>query len=121
MKMQKLVQAAVGLMMCVVVMFALTAFWSQPASSQVSGATLSGLITDPSGAGIPNADVSIKNVGTGEVRAVPTNANGFYSVPNLLPGKYEVTITAQGFTKVVQKGITLTVGEQQALNLSLKV
>jgi hypothetical protein len=82
---------------------------------------MSGLITDPSGAGIPNANVSIKNTGTGEVREVPTNANGFYSAPNLLPGKYEVTITAQGFNKLVQKGIILTVGEQQALNLTLKV
>ena len=69
----------------------------------------------------PAPIVSIKNVGTGEVREVPTNGDGFYSVPNLLPGKYEVTITAQGFDKVVQKGITLTVGAQQALNISLKV
>jgi hypothetical protein len=118
---EKRFETAVGLMTCLALALCLTLFWSMPAEAQVSGATMSGLITDPSGAGIPNASVSIKNMGTGEVREVPTNGDGFYSAPNLLPGKYEVTITAQGFNKVVQKGITLTVGAQQALNLSLKV
>jgi len=118
---EKRFETAVGLMTCLALALCLTLFWSAPAEAQVSGATMSGLITDPSGAGIPNANVSIKNTGTGEVREVPTNGDGFYSAPNLLPGKYEVTITAQGFNKVVQKGITLTVGAQQALNLSLKV
>ena len=121
MMIEERIKTAVGLMTCLAVAVCLTVFWSVPAEAQVSGATMSGLITDPSGAGIPNASVSIKNTGTGEVREVPTNADGFYSAPNLLPGKYEVTITAQGFNKVVQKGIILTVGAQQALNLSLKV
>jgi len=118
---EKRFETAVGWMTCLALALCLTLFWSAPAVAQVSGATMSGLITDPSGAGIPNANVSIKNTGTGEVREVPTNGDGFYSAPNLLPGIYEVTITAQGFNKVVQKGITLTVGEQQALNLGLKV
>jgi hypothetical protein len=96
-------------------------FLSVPVEAQVSGATLAGLITDPSGAGIPNATVAIKNVETEEVRSVPTNGDGFYSAPNLLPGKYEITITARGFDKVVQKGVTLTVGAEQALNLTVKV
>jgi hypothetical protein len=94
---------------------------SAPASAQVSGATLSGLITDSSGGAVPNATVSIKNQATGDVREVPTNSDGFYSAPNLLPGNYEVTVKATGFSTVVQKGITLTVGAQQALNLSLKI
>ena len=95
--------------------------WSVPVRAQVSGATLSGLITDPSGSAVANATVSIRNQGTGVEREVTTNSDGFYSAPNLLPGNYEVTVTATGFSKVVQKGITLTVGAQQALNLSLKV
>jgi hypothetical protein len=86
----------------------------------VTGATLSGLITDSSGASIPGAAVSIRNVGTGEVREVETNSEGFYSLPNLLPGSYDVTVTAKQFQKTLQKGITLNVGAQQALNLSLK-
>lgn len=106
-------------LLCVVLIVGLTLF-TAPALAQVAGATLSGLITDSSGAGIPNATVSIKNVGTGEVREVTTNGDGFYSAPNLLPGNYDVTVKAQGFSTTVQKGITLNVGAQQALNVGLQ-
>jgi hypothetical protein len=94
--------------------------WSTPAIAQVSGATLSGLITDTSGATVGKTTVSIKNVATGEARELQANDDGFYSVPNLLPGAYDVTFTAQGFSKSVQKGVTLTVGAEQVLNVSLK-
>src|SRR5580704_17568150 len=92
-----------------------------PTLAQVSGATLSGLVTDTSGAAVPNANVAIKNVATGVVREVASNGDGFYTAPNLLPSTYEVTVSAQGFTTLVEKAITLTVGEQQELNVSLKV
>ncbi len=91
------------------------------ARAQVVGAALSGLITDERGGTVPGATVSIKNVGTGVVREVSSNGDGFYSAPNLLPGAYEVRVTAQGFQTLVQKEIGLTVGAEQALNLSLKV
>src|SRR5713226_4577756 len=71
---------------------------ASPASAQVSGATLSGTITDPSGAVIAGAQVSIANKATGVTRAVTTDAAGLYSAPNLLPGDYEVTIAASGFS-----------------------
>jgi hypothetical protein len=99
----------------------LAAIWAVPALAQVSGAALSGLVTDEQGGPVPDAKVSVKNVGTGVVREIATNADGFYSVPNLLPGSYEVTVSAKGFQTTVQKGITLTVGGQQALNVSLKI
>jgi hypothetical protein len=82
---------------------------------------LSGVIADETGGPVPAAPVSIKNVGTGVVREVTSNAEGFYSAPNLLPGSYEVTVSAAGFQTVEQKEITLTVGAQQVLNFSLKV
>jgi outer membrane receptor protein involved in Fe transport len=91
-----------------------------PASAQVVGATLSGLVTDSSGATVSDAAISINNVATREVRSVTSNADGLYSAPNLLPGSYEVSAVAKGFSKVVQKGITLSVGAQVALNLTLK-
>src|SRR5258708_31808206 len=92
-----------------------------PARAQVSGATLAGLVTDERGGAVPEATVTIKNVGSGGVREVTSNSDGFYSAPNLLPGTYEVTISAKGFQTLLQKGIILTVGAQQALNLTLKV
>lgn len=112
--------AVVGIVLCLLGMVCAVTLCSVPGTAQVSGATLSGLITDPSGAAIANATVSTKNVATGEVREVVTNGEGFYSVPNLLPGSYEVSVSAAQFQKLVQKGIVLTVGAQQALNLSLK-
>jgi hypothetical protein len=95
--------------------------FAAPANAQVSGATLSGTLTDESGAAIANGTVSIKNLGTGLVREVTSNEDGFYTAPNLLPGSYEVTITANGFATLIQKNVTLTVGAEQPLNVSLKV
>src|SRR5713226_3327032 len=91
------------------------------ARAQAVGASLSGLVTDERGGAVPEAAVTIKNVGTGGVREVTSNSDGFYSAPNLLPGSYEVTVSAKGFQTLVQRGIVLTVGAQQALNLTLKV
>src|SRR6202158_1320609 len=91
------------------------------ARAQPVGAALSGLITDERGGPVPGATVSIKNLGTGVVREVSSNGDGFYSAPNLLPGTYEVRVAAQGFQTSVQKDVRLTVGAQQALNVSLQV
>src|SRR6516164_5343133 len=92
-----------------------------PLYAQVPGATLSGAVTDASGAVIPNCQMSVKNMATGVTRSVATDGDGFYTVPNLLPGTYDVTVTAPGFKTAVRSGITLTVGAQQLLNISLQV
>jgi hypothetical protein len=89
--------------------------------AQAVGATLSGTITDQSGGVVPKADVAILNTATGEPRTVLTNADGIYSAPNLQPGTYTVTVTAAGFSKAVQTGLTLTVGASQVLNLTMQV
>jgi len=104
-----------------VMLAAVAVLVSTPVYAQVAGATLAGTVTDPSGAQIPNADVSIKNRATGVARDVTTDAAGFYSAPNLLPGIYDITITASGFSTSLQTGLTLTVGATQALSISLKV
>lgn len=89
--------------------------------AQVAGATLSGTVTDGSGASIPKAQVSIKNISTGVVRSTTTDSAGVYSLPNLLPGDYDLTATATGFKTTVRTGVTLTVGAQTELNVSLKI
>ena len=89
--------------------------------AQGSGATMTGTVSDASGALIPNAQISIKNVANGEVRTVSADAAGLYTAPNLLPGSYEVTATAPGFSTEVRSGITLTVGAQQVLNITMRV
>jgi hypothetical protein len=94
---------------------------SAPGRAQVAGATLSGTVTDASGSVVTQAQILIKNVATGITTTAPTNADGLYSAPNLLPGNYEVTASATGFRTEVRSGISLTVGAQQVLNIALQV
>lgn len=89
--------------------------------AQVTGATLSGTIRDQSETTIPDATVVVTNVATGVVTTIKADSEGFYAVPNLLPGKYEVAASASGFSTQVQSGVTLTVGAKQVLNFTMKV
>jgi len=89
--------------------------------AQVTGATLSGTVTDTSGGIIRDAEVSVKNTATGISRAVTVDSAGFYTVPNLLAGIYEVRVTAAGFSTALHSDLTLAVGAQQQLNFSLRV
>ena len=89
--------------------------------AQVTGATLSGTVTDPSGAVVPQAQVSVKNTATGVTTSVATDSAGLYTIPNLIAGPYQVTASARGFQTEVRTGVTLTVGAQQVLNLTLRV
>src|SRR6266446_3438340 len=104
-----------------VIVLAINVFWTGQANAQVSGASLAGTVSDSSGAVIPNAEVSITNSATGVTRTVTSGNAGLYTAPNLLPGIYDIRITAPGFSTQVQKGITLTVGAQQALDIKMQV
>ncbi len=89
--------------------------------AQVSGASLRGTILDATGATLPEARVSIKNLDTGVSTTVPANTSGVYRAVNLIPGHYEVTATATGFKTSVQKDVTLTVGNETTLDLQLEL
>lgn len=90
-------------------------------SAQVVGATVSGTAADSSGAVISGATILIKNKATGDTTKAVTNGVGFYIAPNLPAGEYELTASAAGFATQLRGGITLTVGQQLLLNLTLKV
>src|SRR6266446_5118276 len=77
--------------------------------AQVAGATLTGTVKDSSGAFIPSAQVAITDVATGVTRSVSPGSSGLYTAPNLLPGTYEIRVTATGFSTQLHKGVTLTV------------
>jgi carboxypeptidase family protein len=91
-----------------------------PLQAQVSGATISGIITDPQGAVVPNSKVSVRNIDTDILTDTMTNADGAYTVPNLKPADYDVSVSAPGFNTTVAK-VTLTVGAKQELNISITV
>ena len=90
-------------------------------SAQIVGATISGSVTDSSGSKMPGVDISITNVGTGIVTNTTTKGEGTFTVPNLQPGSYEISASAKGFSTMVRKGITLTVGQELILNLTMQV
>src|SRR5258705_930973 len=91
-------------------------------SAQTTGAgTITGTITDPSGAVVPAAAVAVKNVATQAERMIATNDAGIFVAQFLQPGAYEITVTKAGFAKTVRTGLTLQVGQSLTINLALPV
>lgn len=80
--------------------------------------SISGYIKDPSGATIPNATVTVTNE-SGVNRQAVTDARGYYSIPNLPPSFYTMTVTASGFKKYVSKDNKLDPSSRLAINASL--
>ncbi len=86
-----------------------------------STASLSGTVTDPSGAVVPNAKVTVHSLGTGADRIVLTDSAGLYVVPSLQPGDYRVQATAQGFSTYTVPKVTLDVDRAVTVNMNLAV
>ena len=99
----------------------LAIFFCAPTLAQVAGGRLSGTVSDTAGAGIPQAKLVIKSVATGVDRTVTTNADGYYTAVNLLPGSYEISITAIGFNSETRHGVTMSVGSQITVDITLRV
>jgi len=87
----------------------------------VAGGTLQGTVTDASGAVIPNAQITVKNVATGVSRDIHSNDEGVYSAASLAPGLYVMTISMSGFGPQTLKNINVTVGAVQVINVKLTV
>jgi hypothetical protein len=98
----------------------LTAF--APAALQAQGdASLNGIVSDASGAGIPGAIVRIKNLETGTQRGVETDSAGRYYAPSLTVGQYELAVDKPGFRTERRTGITLVLGQREEVDLTLQV
>jgi hypothetical protein len=82
---------------------------------------ISGTITDPSAAVIPNASVTITQSGTNTVRSVTTNGDGLFFAPNLLVGTYRISVSAPGFAAKTVQDVELDVSQQRVVNLVLSV
>src|SRR5215831_14652665 len=75
------------------------------ARAQVLYGSLTGNVTDPSSASVPNANVEATNTNTGAKRAVMTDSVGIYSFSNLQPGTYKITVTANGFQTATEQNL----------------
>ena len=87
---------------------------------QVSG-SITGYVTDPEGAALSAASVMATNVLTGVQNSATSDTSGLYSVPNLIPGRSSITITAQGFEKCVQENIVLSVDSVARVDTQMTV
>ncbi|HUN84410.1 MAG TPA: carboxypeptidase regulatory-like domain-containing protein, partial [Terracidiphilus sp.] len=90
-------------------------------NAQVAGARIAGTVSDSTGAVITGAHLTIKNIANGLERELVTNQSGFYSAPNLSSGPYTVTAVAKGFKSEVRTGLTLSVGADAEVNLTMAV
>jgi hypothetical protein len=91
------------------------------AAQTASTGALSGVVTDPSGASVPKAEVKVTSVATGETRTVQTQADGMFVVPLLPPGDFRVTVTARGFDTVILNDVRVNVSETTRLPVGLRV
>lgn len=87
---------------------------------QIRG-TISGIVTDPSGASIPAAQVQVSSPAIGLSRQTTTNAAGFFTVPSLPAAAYEIKVEATGFKSLVRSAVQLETGQQLSLDLRLEV
>jgi hypothetical protein len=88
---------------------------------QGTSGSLTGQVTDPSGAAVANANVTLKNVDTDSVQTAISNAAGIYLLKPVMPGNYSLTIAAKGFAVYVQKGIVITVDQYATQDVRLKL
>jgi hypothetical protein len=92
-----------------------------PIAQAQSTAVLNGTVTDPSGAAIASARVVVQNVATGVEWNAQTNGDGLYVLPSLPPGSYQITVTKDGFQKLVVTGLTLDVATSVTKDLRMSV
>ncbi|MGH9790374.1 MAG: carboxypeptidase regulatory-like domain-containing protein, partial [Candidatus Acidiferrales bacterium] len=104
------------LMLVCVVVLALAA----SASAQVNTANLSGHATDASGAVVPGAQVTVKNIATGATRTQTSDEEGGYQFIGLPPGRYEVSVKGAGFQELKTE-LVLTIGQEAVFNSALQV
>src|SRR5437763_7644740 len=92
-----------------------------PILAQNDTGIISGRVTDPSGAVVPNAQIAIIQTETNVEVVSATNTDGLFRVPSLRPGPYRVTVTAAGFKKYARDGVTLRIGENLGVDARLEV
>jgi hypothetical protein len=84
-------------------------------------ASISGTITDPSGAPVPGALVSLISNATGVELRTTSSSDGFFTFPNLVPAPYELRVTASGFREFIQRGVLLTISQKSRLDVALQL
>ncbi len=108
--------AKLSLLVLAVAVLAVTASWAQAIF-----ATLTGVISDPSGAVVTDAKVTLRNALSGDVRQTVTDSQGYYTFASVPVGTYNITVEAPGFQTFKEDGIALGGGEKRNVNAGLQV
>jgi hypothetical protein len=95
--------------------------WGGSALAQISQARLQGSVKDNTGALIPGATVTLKEKGTEATRSVTTGASGEYTIPNLNPVEYDLSVSARGFSTFTVGSLILHTGDNATVNATLQV
>ncbi len=91
------------------------------AQATISYALLNGTVTDESGRTIAHAAITLRSLDTNQAFTAVSSEAGFYALPNLPPGRYELTVSSAGFGKYTRTGMELTVGQAANVNVTMKV
>ena len=83
--------------------------------------SISGVVSDASGASIAGAKIFVSEINTGTKAETVSDSSGHYTVPFLLPGDYEVTVNIAGFKEFIRKGLHLGAGETPAVDVKLEI
>src|SRR5690349_22657942 len=99
----------------------LTGLVTVPVRAQQESASVTGQVTDASGAAIAGAQVTIRNEGSGASFIALTDADGFYRAPQLRPATYTISAAAAGFSTAVREGIVARVNDRLRVDMPLQV
>jgi outer membrane receptor protein involved in Fe transport len=108
-----------GLMLIIVILLGCVSLAYSQATT--SFAQLNGIVYDPNGAVIAKASITLRHLGTNQLYTANTSDTGYYLIPNLPPGRYELTVTYSGFAKYTLPEIVLNVGQTATVNVTLRV
>lgn len=107
--------------LCATLWVLLAVIAAHPASAQTFSASISGTVTDATGAVVPGARIEAENMDTRDTRIQKTDGRGSYSITGLLPGPWEIRASAPGFETFLQTGLILRANTAATVNISLHV
>jgi hypothetical protein len=108
---------AFSLLLSLLVAFSTCSF----VQGQSTYGSITGVVTDPSGAAIGDARVTLTNLGTAEKRIQPTGSDGLYSFVNLIPGNYRIEVEKQGFKRITQEPVVVQVQQSSKIDVALPI
>src|SRR5439155_4690729 len=115
-------KARISVVLTTLAVFTLvTSIWTPPASGQAVFGSIFGTVTDPSGAAVPNAKVTVTSVAKGTSVETTTNADGNYSVTHLIPDTYNIKAEAAGFKSFEATNIVVSPDTASRINAKFKV